>query len=290
MSPAFCKSSLFYSYLTKGFGILKDFVWTLQFLTAVPIAKSQRRRIPKISNIAFWFPIVGICIGIVLTGFYLLVLQLFPDLIADAIILIVYIAMTGGFHLDGFADSCDGLLGGNNRESRLEIMRDSRVGAYGVICLIVTIGLKYLCLVSIDPKSMVGISLFFDQDVMGRISPVLLSAFEKGKILLFMCVVGRWSQILCASISTYARDDAGTGQIIVETLNLKHLLFSSLVPGILVFFFCGLKSIYVLFIVLIVCIMFTSYVKGKIGGMTGDTLGAANEISELIVLLTFLTI
>lgn len=105
-----------------------------------------------------------------------------------------------------------------------------------------------------------------------------------------MCVVGRWSQILCASISPYARDEEGTGRIIIETLNLKHLLFSSCIPGLLIFFFCGLKSIYVLFIVVIVSLMFTSYVKGKIGGMTGDTLGAVNEISELTVILSFSTI
>ena len=228
--------------------------------------------------------------GIVLTCLYLLVLQLFSNQIADAIILIAYIAMTGGFHLDGFADSCDGLLGGNNREKRLEIMRDSRVGTYGVICLITTIGLKYLSLVSIDPKNMVGISFFFGQDSVERLGPTFFYACEKGKILLFMCVLGRWSQILCASFSPYARDGEGTGRIIIETLNLKHLLISSCIPGILIFFFCGLKSIYVLFIVVIVCLMFTSYVKGKIGGMTGDTLGAANEISELTVLLSFLTI
>ncbi len=269
---------------------MKDFIWTLQFLTAVPISRSQGRKLPGISNIAFWFPIVGVCMGFVLTCLYLLVLQLFSHPIADAIILIAYIIMTGGFHLDGFADSCDGLFGGKNRVRRLEIMRDSSVGTYGVICLIATIGLKYLCLVSIEPVNMVGISFFFDQDTTESLNPTILYACEKGKILLFMCVVGRWSQILCASVSTYARNEEGTGRIIVDTLSLKHLAFSSLIPGVLIFFFCGMKSIYILFIVLIVCLMFTSYVKGKIGGMTGDTLGGANEISELTVLLSFLTL
>ncbi len=217
-------------------------------------------------------------------------LQLFPYPIADAIILIAYIVMTGGFHLDGLADSCDGLLGGSNRERSLEIMRDSRVGTYGVISLIATIGLKYLCIASIAPEGMAGIFRSVDQNVIDNVNPTILYACEKGAVLMFMCVVGRWSQILCASISTYARDDEGTGQIIVETLNPKHLIFSSWLPGILIFFFCGLKSIYVLFIVLIVSLVFVSYVKGKIGGMTGDTLGAANEIAELTVLLSFLTI
>jgi adenosylcobinamide-GDP ribazoletransferase len=105
-----------------------------------------------------------------------------------------------------------------------------------------------------------------------------------------MCAIGRWSQILGAALSTYARDEKGTGQIIVENLNLKHVLLSSFVPGILIFLFCGIKGILVFFIAFIVSILFTSYVKRKIGGMTGDTLGAVNEVSEITVLLAFVAI
>ncbi|MDR4496339.1 MAG: adenosylcobinamide-GDP ribazoletransferase [Candidatus Scalindua sp.] len=269
---------------------MKHFIWTLRFLTIVPIVSRQQVSPPRISNVAFWFPIVGLIIGIALTCLYLPALQLFSHLIADALVLTAYIIMTGGYHLDGLADTFDGLFGGNNREKRLKIMRDSRIGTYGVLCLVVTIGLKYLCIASIGSKDMVRMPFFFDTDTMSGLSPTVLYACEKGKILFLMCAVGRWSQILSASVSTYARDDEGTGRIIVDNLNLKHLLISSCVPLILIFFFCGMKGIFVLFIVMVTSLIFTSFVKGKIGGMTGDTLGAVNEISELTFLLSVLAL
>lgn len=105
-----------------------------------------------------------------------------------------------------------------------------------------------------------------------------------------MCAIGRWSQVLGAGLSSYARDEQGTGQIIIENVNIKHVLFSSFVPGILIFLFCGIKGIFIFFIAFIVVTLFILYVKKKIGGMTGDTLGAANEVSEITVLLAFLVI
>jgi adenosylcobinamide-GDP ribazoletransferase len=269
---------------------LKNFLWTLNFLTIIPTGKRWYERSPEIGKVAFWFPIVGLLIGLVLSFIYFPVIRFFPHLVADAIILITYVFITGGFHLDGFADTCDGLFGGDTREKRLEIMRDSRTGSYGALCLICTIGLKYLCLVSIDPEAIAGLSFITGNETIEGLRPIYVYACEKGKVLLFMCAIGRWSQILGAALSTYARDEKGTGQIIVENLNLKHVLLCSFVPGILIFLFCGIKGILVFFIAFIVSILFTSYVKRKIGGMTGDTLGAVNEVSEITVLLTFLAV
>ena len=269
---------------------MKNFLWALNFLTIIPTGKRWHERSPEIGKVAFWFPIVGLLIGVILSFIYFPAIRFFPHLVADAIILIIYVFITGGLHLDGFADTCDGLFGGNTRERKLEIMRDSRTGSYGALCLICTIGLKYLCLVSIDPKAIAGLSLISDYKTIEGLSPIYVYACEKGKVLLFMCAIGRWSQILSAALSNYARDEKGTGQIIVENLSLKHALLSSLVPGILIFLFCGIKGIFVFFIVALVSILLTSYVKKKIGGMTGDTLGAVNEVSELTVLLSFLAI
>ncbi len=105
-----------------------------------------------------------------------------------------------------------------------------------------------------------------------------------------MCAIGRWSQILGAALSNYARDEGGTGEIIIENVKIKHAIFSSFIPGILTFLFCGIKGIFIFFMVFIIVTLFVSYIKKKIGGMTGDTLGALNEISELTVLLSFLVI
>jgi len=269
---------------------LKNFFWTLRFLTIVPIGGRWCKETPEVKHVAFWFPVIGLLIGVVLTFIYFPATRFFPHPVADALILIAYIVITGGFHLDGFADSCDGLFGGSTRDRRLEIMRDSQIGSYGALCLICTVGLKYLCLVSIDPKVVAESSFIASQKTFNGMGSVYLYACEKGKVLLFMCVIGRWCQTLAAALSTYARDEKGTGRIIVDNLNLKHVIFSAFIPVILIFLFCGIKGIFVFIIALAVIVLFTSYVKRKIGGMTGDTLGAVNEVSELTVLLAFLSI
>jgi adenosylcobinamide-GDP ribazoletransferase len=269
---------------------LKDFLWALNFLTIIPTGKRWCVIEPKVGNVAFWFPIIGLLTGFMLTFVYIPITHIFPHLVADALILIIYIFVTGGFHLDGLADTCDGLFGGNTREKRLDIMRDSQIGSYGSLCLICTVGLKYICLISIDPKSIADLSIVSDYYTVKDVNPVYLYACEKGKVLFFMCAIGRWSQVLGAGLSSYARDSSGTGQIIVENVKIRHGLISSLIPGILIFLFCGIKGIFIFFIVLIVVVLLVSYIKKKIGGMTGDTLGAINEVSELTVLLTFLVI
>jgi adenosylcobinamide-GDP ribazoletransferase len=269
---------------------MKSFLWVINFLTVIPTGKRWCVIQPKMGNAVFWFPIIGLLIGFMLTFVYIPATRFFPHLVADAIILIIYIVITGGFHLDGFADTCDGIFGGNTREKRLDIMRDSQIGSYGALCLICTVGLKYACLVSIDPEAVAGLSFISDHKTISDLNPLYLYACEKGKVLLFMCAIGRWSQILGAALSSYARDEGGTGKIIIENVKIRHALFSAFIPGILIFLFCGIKGIFIFLITLIVVILFVSYMKKKIGGMTGDTLGALNEISELAVLLSFLVI
>ena len=269
---------------------MKDFFWALNFLTIVPTGRKWCEREPKIGIVVFWFPIIGLLMGVVLTFIYFPATWFFPHPVADAIILIIYIVMTGGFHLDGFADTCDGLFGGSTRGKRLDIMRDSRTGSYGALCLICTVGLKYICLISIDPGAVAALSVISDYEIIKDLNPLYLNACEKGKVLLFMCAIGRWSQVLGAALSNYARDEGGTGKIIIENVKIRDALFSLIVPGILIFLFCGITGILIFFMVSIVVVLFVSYVKEKIGGMTGDTLGAVNEISELTVLLSFLVI
>ena len=269
---------------------MKDFFWALKFLTTIPAGKRWCERQPTVGKVVFWFPIIGLLIGFMLTFIYIPATRFFPHLVADAIILIIYIVVTGGFHLDGFADTCDGIFGGSTRERRLGIMRDSQIGSYGALCLICTVGLKYACLVSIDPEAVAGLSFISDHKTISGLNPLYLYACEKGKVLLVMCALGRWSQVLGAALSSYARDEGGTGKIIIENVKIRHALYSSFIPGILIFLFCGIKGIFIFCAVFFVVIFLVSYMKKKIGGMTGDTLGALNEVSELTVLLSFLII
>ncbi|MEK6558784.1 MAG: adenosylcobinamide-GDP ribazoletransferase, partial [Planctomycetota bacterium] len=139
---------------------MNNFLCALKFLTIIPIDREDKIKPNGAGCVVFWFPVVGFCIGVFLSIAYLLFCSFFPNLIADALIILIYIAITGALHLDGLADTCDGIWGGWNKEKRLEIMKDSRIGVFGAIGLICVLGIKYIGLLSIDEVNFAGNSLF----------------------------------------------------------------------------------------------------------------------------------
>ena len=110
---------------------MNNFLWALTFLTVIPIGNKNNQELHRTGSVACWFPIVGLCIGIIISLFSVLFSTFFPPFIADALVLVVSIAITGDLHLDGFADTCDGVWGGRDKETRLSIMKDSRIEALG---------------------------------------------------------------------------------------------------------------------------------------------------------------
>lgn len=238
------------------------------------IPVDRRDRFPPVNtgDAMVWFPGVGLLIGAFLVAIYFLLIQWFPSSVSDALILVVYIGITGALHLDGLADSCDGIFGGYDKEKRLEIMRQSTIGTFGVLGLICIIGIRYL---GIHNLAYEGYSLWFSQ---------------KGIMLLLMPAVGRWTQVLAAALSGYARSEEGVGRVFVDNVHLRHAIYSTLFLLVPLWFFCGIKGLMIFAIVIFGALLIIKYIKGKIGGMTGDTLGAVNEISEVVFLLCFVII
>jgi adenosylcobinamide-GDP ribazoletransferase len=103
-----------------------------------------------------------------------------------------------------------------------------------------------------------------------------------------MPVVGRWAQVCAAGLSTYARNESGTGSFITVGTTRKQVFYASLFPVFLFWLFYNLKGFVIFAIIIIFTLGWIWYIKKKIGGMTGDTLGATNEISELVFLLSLL--
>ena len=266
---------------------MNNFLWALKFLTIIPIDREDRIKPKGSFCVVYWFPIVGLCIGVFLSIAYLPLCFFFPPLIADALIILVYIAITGALHLDGLADTCDGIWGGWNKEKRLEIMKDSRIGSFGAIGLICLLGLKYVSLLSVGEISATKISSFSASVKCAScfISPVL---FNKCVALMVMPVIGRWAQVCAAGLSTYARNESGTGSFITEGTTRKQVIYASLFPVFLFWFFYNLSGFMIFAIIIIFTLVWICYIKKKIGGMTGDTLGATNEITELVFLLSLL--
>lgn len=267
----------------------RNFFWALKFLTIIPIDKEDTIKPTNFSTVIYWFPVVGICIGIFLSLFYVLISFVFPPRIIDALIILASIIITGAFHLDGFADTCDGIWGGRGREKRLEIMRDSRIGSFGAIGLICLLGLKYISLISIGEIQAYSPSLFrtLTEDVFRGSSPGIVNVCSA---LLIMPIIGRWGQVCAAGLSRYARNESGTGSFILNTTTLNHVMFTPVFPLLLLWFFYGLDGFVMFAIIIIFTLVLIWYMKKKIGGMTGDTLGATNEVLELLFLLCILVL
>ncbi|MFO0795639.1 MAG: adenosylcobinamide-GDP ribazoletransferase [Candidatus Brocadiaceae bacterium] len=263
---------------------MNNFLWALKFLTIIPFDRGDKIKPEKSGLLVIWFPVVGLCMGICLLFAYLPLYFIFPRLVAHGLILVAYIAITGAMHLDGLADTCDGIWGGWNKERRLEIMKDSRIGSFGAIGLTCLIGLKYLCLYSVGKLPSLNISTFSicTPGVSCFLSPGFVNTCSA---LLVMPVMGRWAQVCAAGLSTYARSLSGTGSFILESATLKHVLYATPLPLCLLWFFYSLRGFGMFAIIVMFTLIVIWYIKKKIGGMTGDTLGFTNEVAELVFLL-----
>jgi adenosylcobinamide-GDP ribazoletransferase len=169
--------------------------------------------------------------------------------------------MTRGLHQDGLADTLDGLAGGRNVPDRLTIMRDPRIGAIGATGLFLSLILRYAALVSL-PEAL------------------------RLPVLLCMPAVGRWGMVIGAYGATYARVEGGLAAPFLAHLSGKHVLGATvLMVCLTVWFFGAVAAIQVLLIEGLVSRLATIFCHHFFGGITGDTLGATNEVVEITFLL-----
>lgn len=230
----------------------------MQFLTIFP-PFIRRSFIPAEmgASLAF-YPLVGLLIGFLLLLFQKLTLLIFPLQVASALTLALWIILSGGLHLDGFLDACDGLLGGWTPEKRLEIMRDEHHGAFALAGGVLLLLLKFTALST------------------GGLDPLAL---------LFAPMLGRWGMVLAVVLFPYQRVE-GVGRTIKDFASRKHLL----VAALWVFITAALASSvvgWVAIVVVVVVVLGGAQVTLRlIPGLTGDIYGALNELAELAVLLT----
>lgn len=238
---------------------MKDFLQALSFLTIIPAGKILHFPLEgkELARSMAFFPLVGLLIGLLLAlGFYLFSLMLPRSLVLWLTIWLLAF-LTRGLHLDGFSDTLDGLASGGSKERILEVMRDSRIGTFGVFSLIFLIGAKYLALDQIKDSSIYS-------------------------SLVLMTVLGRNSMVLVCFRSPYARPGNGLGKLFTECLGIREVIFSLLLALVITLFFVGLKGILVFIIVLIFSFAYRFYFIKKLGGVTGDIIGASNEFVELL--------
>ncbi|MBI2868605.1 MAG: adenosylcobinamide-GDP ribazoletransferase [Chloroflexi bacterium] len=232
----------------------------LQLLTTIPIRRATRPG--EIAGAVTYFPLVGFIIGLILAGLSWVLAFLLPDALANALVIVALVVITGAMHLDGLADTCDGLAGHRTVEERWQVMRDSRSGAFGVIGLILVLLVKYISLNSIPPA--------------------LLTM-----VLIFMPVASRWAMVYAIFAYPYARP-SGLGKTFKEGATLSRFLIATLITvGLLVLLLpvFRLSGLALLFGVWLMTVILASYFRGNFAGLTGDTYGAINEITETGVLV-----
>lgn len=238
---------------------MKKFFIALQFLTIIPVHISGKIDERDLGRSLLYFPVVGFLLGTFLASAAFTLIPL-PSLVRSVLILILWIIITGAIHLDGLADTCDGFYGGRTREETLRIMRDSRIGTMGVVGIAVVLLAKFTLIAS-------------------------LSAPYLWKTLIMAATFSRWSQALSCLISGYARHE-GKAKLFIAYAQRNDIILGGLFTLALFMLFSGLKGVLLFVIALLAGLLFVRYAKIKIGGMTGDVIGALNEATETIVLFS----
>ena len=232
----------------------------LTFLTKLPWPWRGPADEAALARSMFWFPWVGAVLGLIFWTAWAGLHRVLPAPAAAALLLTLTVWVTGGLHLDGLADTADGLGGGRTRQESLTIMKDSRVGAFGVISLILGLVLKF--------------SLFLSLATQTR---------GTGALLLFP-IISRWAMVLLAYLSPYARAEGGLGQAMTLGVSPRVLTGASLSAGALALLVLGAPGL-VFFIAAGVLVWLGNlYFQRRLGGITGDILGATNEVMEVLVL------
>jgi adenosylcobinamide-GDP ribazoletransferase len=230
-----------------------------QFLTIFPTIIHRVFTSQEMGRAVAWFPLAGLVLGTALCGIHYLSQWIFPAAVSAALTLFAWVIFTRAFHLDGFMDTCDGLFGGFNAERRLEIMTDSRVGAFGAVAGALILLTQYAALAS-------------SRDIL----PALVLA----------ATLGRWVSPLVIHAFPYARD-GGLGFEMKRHVGWKELLLATLIAGVTSWLMFSWVGLALMFGAAVSAFLIARYVMRLLPGLTGDIYGTVTVMIETLVLLFF---
>lgn len=255
------------------------------FLTRLPVGRIVAHSLDDLPRSAAYFPIVGLCIGAIGSLIFAAALLLWSPPIAVILSIIATVLATGAFHEDALADSLDGFAGGWTKEQVLAIMKDSRVGSYALTGMILALGLKVGALLAIDqPNGALSEAATARSDAFFHALPVV-------RALMAAHVLSRWSSVWLIRTHAYVRQEdanarASAGRPFVSGASNATLLTATLWSVGIVVVLLGVNAAPALLVALGVSILSGRYFRRRIGGITGDALGAANQMVEVCVYLT----
>ena len=235
---------------------MKRLIAAFQFLTVCPFVSRVACDERDIGRSTPWFPVVGLLIGAAVALLDRGMSALFPPLLSSVIAVVAFIAASGGLHADGLADTADGFLSSRSRERMLEIMRDSRTGAMGVLGIVCIFSLKVAALVSV-PASL------------------------RWQTVLLMPLAGRCSMVVQMALLPYARS-GGLCSLFVQNARRGDVVLALMILAAVSWLTGGLFGLCAAAASIAAIVLFSLWCRSKIGGFTGDTLGAGCEWVELI--------
>lgn len=263
------KWNLFSSSRNSLLGQYRELVAAVSFLSVLPMPGRTRlfeseHAAPPLLVGSVYFPLVGLLLGLLLWLLVLIFTPLVPQLALAALLVVALVLLTGGLHLDGLMDTCDGLFSGTTRERKLEIMRDSRVGSFGVLGGTCILLLKFAFFASLRERSL----------------PLAL---------LVTLPSARWAMVLALRIFPSARS-TGLGAAFHQAVTTERLVPASIVAltivliagqwiGLIVWATTGAATLVLGF-----------WITRSLGGLTGDSYGAIEEVVEIVALLVLVIV
>jgi adenosylcobinamide-GDP ribazoletransferase len=232
-----------------------------EFLTRLPMPAQPDPPSDALAESARFFPMVGAIIGLGAIAVDFIVVRRAGRNVSVVLILIYLVIVTGGLHEDGLADAADGFGGGWTKDRVLTIMRDSNIGSFGALAIGCSLLARFVFLASLPTRTFHG-------------------------VLLAGQVLSRWAALPLAHWLSPARDDEGQGARMAQKTSTTSLVVATVCMVIIVSVACGFAAVPLIVITCGVAALTGAYYRRRIGGITGDCLGATCQVTECAVYLT----
>lgn len=237
-----------------------DFLLMLQVLTRVHINRSLPCENKNFKNGANYFSLIGLLIGLCQFGLFILLSKTIAVNFAVIVIIIFDALITGAMHIDGFGDTCDGFFAFKGKDKIIEIMKDSRIGTFACIGIVLNLLIKYQ-------------------------GYLLLAVNSKTITIILIPMISRFSMILLSYIGKPAKEN-GSGNLFINTVTIKEVIVNTAFVLVIGFSLNSIfQTAFLLISAIVITILFNLLCNSKINGITGDSLGANNELVVLISLI-----
>lgn len=254
------------SFMSQLWNQYREFVAAARFLSILPVPGNVQTEVgkeeaePKLMIGSAYFPLVGLVIAL-MTSLVLIIGSAvhLPSFVIAALTIIALVWLTGGLHLDGLMDSCDGLFGGDTRERKIEIMHDSHTGAFGILGGICILLLKFAIFTSLDLNHLVP-------------------------ALLIVLPLARWAMVLAMYMFPSAQR-TGLGAAARKTITRSRILIAMITSLLLALIAGQLIGLVVWVVGSLMALIIGIWVTSLLDGLTGDIYGAIAEITEVVGLL-----